>query len=218
MKKTFLFLTLALCIAAATGGCIKQQAKAIDEQPSSDKQIIKQTKIEDKKSTVKLDVAKLSAPGKAAYENLLKAERFEEGHVGYAGTLSKYIVDFNTLLRERAADEAFKSLLAEAPLAGQLYALCGIYFTDHELFLKEIEKYKTSGEEVETMSGCMISVDRVSKIVESDQPFVAIINYGETIDEWRARTKKESYMLDIAHGGFPATFKSFGEKRKAEER
>ena len=214
MKKTFLMLSLVFCIIAAVA-CASQRAESLDKQPA-DKEIIK---IEKRKPTMKFDVAKLSAPGgRAAYERLLKADRFEEGHVGFAGRLSEYIVAFNTLLQEKAADEAFKSLLAEAQIAGRLYALCGVYFTDREFFLQEIETYKTSGEEVQTMSGCLIHSERVSKIVESGEPFVAIINYGETIEEWRARTNKQSYMLDIAHGGFPATFRSFAEKEKREER
>lgn len=170
-------------------------------------------KTEAAEKPVEFDLGKLSESGRGAYERLLKAETFEQGHVGYAGTLSSFVEDLNALLQEKAADEAFKSLLAQATPAGRLYALCGVYHTDYEFFLKETEKYKTSNESVQAMSGCEIFTEKVAKIVASDSPIVAIINPSQTFEKWSENNRK-SFELDIAHGGFPAIFKSFAQKRK----
>jgi hypothetical protein len=48
----------------------------------------------------------LSEKGHAAYNDLLKAEIFEAGRVGFAGTLSSHVINLNTLLAEKNAAAA----------------------------------------------------------------------------------------------------------------
>jgi hypothetical protein len=111
------------------------------------------------------------------------------------------------------ADEAFKSLVENATIAGKLYGLSGLYFTDYESFKKHVEQFKKNDETVQTMSGCIGFSEKISKIVESNQPDVAIIKKSETIEEFWKKNKG-SYEFDIAHGGYPATFKSFANQEK----
>jgi len=194
MKRTFLLLTLL--------GLILGNAWQVNNVQAE---------------TKTFDVEKLSEKGRIAYESLLKAVEFQEGYIGYAAEPSVYIENFNILLREPAADEAFKSLLREATKAGQLYALCGIYFTDYEFFQKQVEKYKKIDDLVLTRSGCIGFSEKVSKIVESDKKNVAIINPKQTIEDWW-KANKGSYELDIAHGGYPASFKRFANLKKRNDK
>lgn len=164
--------------------------------------------------TERFDLQKLSPEGQKAYELLLKAERFEQGAVGFAGTVSPYVQSFNEILKEKSADEAFKSLLANATIAGKLYALCGIYFTDQESFERETAKYAQSGESVSTMSGCVIFNRKVAEIVELKTEKVVIIKPSQTIEDFWKTNNGAGYELDIAHGGFPATFRRFAKMKK----
>jgi hypothetical protein len=61
---------------------------------------------------------------------------------------------YRELLKRPQSDIAFKSLLKEATLPGQLYALCGVYYTDHSFFLTVIEEYKNRSDYVRTLFFC----------------------------------------------------------------
>ena len=169
--------------------------------------------IEVTSTPVSFSIDKLSPEGQNAYQNLLDTEVFAQGLVGIAATLSPSVESFNTLLKEKEADAAFKSLIANAKPAGQLYALSGLYFTDQEAFQKEVKNFRQKDEMVRAMSGCEMFDEKISKIVESNDKNVAIIKPGETIEDFWKRNKV-SYELDIAHGGFPATFKHYADYNK----
>lgn len=205
MQKVLMFLLMFISFSGIS--CVQTEAKV--EIKSKE---FKRIEVESREFNTK----QLSPDGQKAYEMLLKTERFEQGAVGYAGIVSRYVESFNVILKEKAADEAFKSLLRQAPTAGKLYALCGLYFTDYEFFRKEVGKYVKSDESVEVMSGCEIFSEKVAKLVESNAKNVAIINPSQTIEDfWK--TNKGSYELDIAHGGFSATFKRFANMKKRND-
>jgi hypothetical protein len=82
---------------------------------------------------------KLSTEGKQAYDTLIVADRFESSRVGASGAMPNSVRSLRTLLTEKHAAVAFRSLLTRATLAGQLYALCGLYIVDHERFLVEVK-------------------------------------------------------------------------------
>lgn len=159
------------------------------------------------------DVLTLSPDGQIAYRSLLEAERFEDALVGFAGSLSEYAAALDTLLRETNADAAFKSLLNSATLPGRLYALCGLFYTDPAAFQAELVKYKNSPEQVSRFSGCLVFEEKVSRIVESNASNVAIIGQTETLEDF-LKTNPTSYVSDIAHGGYPATFRHFAKNLK----
>lgn len=153
----------------------------------------------------------LSAKGQQAFEMLLKADRFENDAIGYAASSSKFVGAYRVLLNEVAADAAFKSLLENATPAGQLYALCGIYFTDHASFLVIVEKHRTRSDDVKFQFGCIGGDMRASKIVESNAKNVVRLEHpSQKIAEWQkinAELVKEGYELDILGGGYPSEFR-----------
>lgn len=203
-------LTFLLFVTFLGSSCVYTEAKIQTEKTGLEES---STESKIKENMELFNAKKLSPEGQKAYENLLKAARFKQGAVGYAGTMSPYVESFNVILKEKAADEAFKALLNEATTAGKLYALCGLYFTDYETFQKETGKYAKSEESVEAMSGCMIFSEKIANLVESKSEKVAIIKPSQTIEDfWK--TNPGSYELDIAHGGFPATFKRFANTKK----
>lgn len=158
------------------------------------------------------DSLDLSAEGRAAVYALLKAERFETGFTGFAGSPSAYIKNFQTILREPDAAELFKYLFGEATTAGKLYAVSGLYLTDQEAFRKAAESLKTSIEMVPMLEGCLMVYLPAGKIVESDAENVAIIEPGKTMKDFRA-SNAGAHVIDIAHGGYPATFAEFADTR-----
>jgi hypothetical protein len=152
----------------------------------------------------------VSAEGKTAVRELVEAERFETGFVGFAGSPSSYINRFNTVLRETEAARLFKYIFDEGSTAGKLYALSGLYLTDREEFNRAADIMKKSGQTVQVLNGCLISDESVAKIVESDAANVAIIEPGKTMKEfWE--TNAGAHELDIAHGGYPATFREMAD-------
>ena len=141
---------------------------------------------------------------------MLDAERFEDEAIGYAGELSKLVQAYRILLKEKAADQAFKSLLEKASLAGQLYALCGIYYTDHNLFFTIVDNYKIKNEYVQTLFGCIGGKMLVSEIVQVNSPTVVRLSYpDQTINEWIDSHKeiiKNGFSIDIVGGSYPSKF------------
>lgn len=171
-------------------------------------------KIEIKETKVEFKIEKLSAQGKEAYQRLLEAKTFEEGLIGFAAQLSQNVKSFNDLLEEKDADAAFKSLLKNAEIAGQLYALSGVFYTDNEYFQEVVKEYQDSETEVSRMSGCEISNDKVKNIVKSNSPKVVIISPNQTMKDWWEKNKGGSYELDILNGGYPATFRNYKDYNK----
>jgi hypothetical protein len=152
----------------------------------------------------------LSEKGHAAYNDLLKADVFETGRVGFAGTLSSHVINLNTLLAEKDAAAALGSLLAGATEAGRLYALSGLYYASRASFDTGVARLKDSEATVRVLNGCLMSDEKVGKIVESDAANVAIIKPGQTMRGfWESNAG--GFELDIAHGGYPATFRELAD-------
>lgn len=161
--------------------------------------------------TINFDISTLTPSGQEAFKALHEARVFENTHVGIAGLLSQYVVAFGVLLKEKDADAAFKAILKNGTNAGQLYALGGLYFTDHEYFNTAVTRYRNNENVVMEISGCIVFDKTMSEIVESNSKNVAIIKPTEKIEDfWKSNTG--NYKLDISHGGYPATFKYFAEK------
>ncbi len=159
------------------------------------------------------DVLTLSVKGQKAYKNLKQAGQFEDTHIGIAGSLSEYIKDFGVLLDEKNADAAFKSISKDGTSAGQLYGLSGIYFTDYIFFRNAVDRHKKNDSIVMKISGCIVSDEKISNIVESNGKNVAIIKPSQTLEDfWKSN--KNSYEIDIANGGYPATFKHFAQENR----
>jgi hypothetical protein len=221
-KLLFIVLLISLMVNSCTK--VEPKGKVKESQPISENteeieelKVEQPKKVEPAKEVVKFDLKKLSEAGKDAYHNLLNAQSFQSPHLGDAGTFSSLVESLGILLEEKNADEAFKALLQNATLPGQLYALCGLYFTDYAFFQKEVKRFTENDESIETINGCIISPEKVSQIVELKDPKVAIIKPSETLEDfWK--THSDGARFDIAHGGYPANFKESFEKEKKKKR
>ena len=129
-------------------------------------------------------ISGFSEEGNRAYSVLLTADRFSDSAVGIAGITPDTVLAFRTLMKESAADKAFKQLLAEATIAGQLYALSGIYFTNPTFFAQAVEPYRHDKRTVHPQFGCIVSSQTVQELVESTDPSVVRLNRrGQTTRE-----------------------------------
>lgn len=155
----------------------------------------------------------LTPQGQKAFQTLLSAPRFEDVSVGIGGDLSELVAAYRVLLREERRVEAFKSLLERATIAGQLYAICGLYDTDHKFFLSVVDRYKRSRDFVDTLSGCRGGEWLVRKIIFlKGANVVRLSGPKQPFDEWerKAKLKKdEGYMIDIMGGGYPTLFRGY---------
>ena len=155
-------------------------------------------------------VSQLSPDGQKSYEVLLTAPEFEDDAIGYALDSSELVNAYRVLLKEPRADGAFKSLLEKATTAGQLYALCGLYYTDNRFFLTAVEKHAQSTDFVHTQLGCVGGMMRVSALIKANtRNVVRLSTPKESIADWRARNPtltNNGFLLDIFGGGYPSMF------------
>ena len=143
---------------------------------------------------------------------LLKTEVFADNFVGFVGRPSDEVCSFRTVLAQPDADALFKEILTKGRLAGRLYALCGLYFTDHERFAHEIQPYRKSADSVAMSAGCIMGRERVARLVERADPrVIRLKDPSETTNAWLDRhpdpTGSRDYSMDILGGGWPAHFK-----------
>ena len=159
--------------------------------------------------------ANAAAPGMSreqALEILSRTDTFADTYVGFAGGVSQEACAFRTVFDQPDADRLFKRILGQAHAAGLLYALCGLYFTDHGRFVREIQPYRERADSVETFTGCIMGREPIAKLVESSYPrVIRLKDPSETTEEWVARNigpdGSRDYSLDILGGGWPARFK-----------
>jgi len=153
---------------------------------------------------IKMDTAK-------AYNVLLHTDTFYGPAVGAAGIVPETVFAFLSLLQTSEAKERFSSLLEEGTLAGQLYALCGLYIIDHEFFKEAVEQYRHLDSEVRTMFGCIASHCKVAELIESASPGAVRLGYpNQSLEEWRkdhqGLVEEYGFELDILGGGYTAVF------------
>ena len=160
---------------------------------------------------VRGSAAGISDEGKRAYWVIINERQFCSTGVGITGAFPEVVKAFRILLADPHADQAFKALIVSAPTAGKLYALCGIYYTDPEQFEKYAAAFVSSRAQVETVMGCNVMSEPVSKIVKSTEPgAVRLKNRAATVKQWEEETKPKSMHYDIIGGGWPDIFKEEG--------
>ena len=101
------------------------------------------------------------------WNTLKTAQWFALGGIGVAGTTSKQERAFRSLLHEPNAAGNLKSLLSEANLARQCYALLGLHVLHDQAYQENVARYKSSGARVKTVGGCMITEQPVSSVVSN---------------------------------------------------
>jgi hypothetical protein len=143
---------------------------------------------------------------KVAIELLLKTDVFADDAVGIAGVVSEQVKAFRLIMDQSDAAEVFSHILRKGTVAGQLYALCGLYSTDHDLFRQTIDRYKSSRREVRAEFGCIMYTLAVSELVYNDDPDTVRLKPGQTLSEWRSEHHSDHLRLDISGGGYPSLF------------
>jgi len=151
---------------------------------------------------------------KEAYNILLQADRFSGPMVGVSGQMPDTVKAFLNLLQSPRAEETFSNLLEQATLAGQLYALCGLYYADPHKFKEQIEEYRHRDDMVTTQFECKVGGKRVSELVEykhpsAVHPALRLVQSDQTFKASRERHEGRYVAMDILGGGYPAHFREF---------
>jgi hypothetical protein len=156
---------------------------------------------------------RLTPEGRAAFDCLRASRRFTDGAIDYGGDVPREVIALRILWREDAARDAFELLLDHAAEGGQLFALCGLYYTDAERFEQEVALRRESSALIRFQSGCSILEDQpVGELVLRTQgPAVRLASRDQRVKAFRAaRPENASAWLDIAGGGYSDTFRHGG--------
>lgn len=157
---------------------------------------------------------KLSKDGEQALQTLLSARTFQDVEIGSRGGISNGVKAFRVLLKDPAGDRAFKELLENGSKPGQLYGLCGVYFTDPASFRAAAERlHDAPTETVPYEVGGTMGEELVSTLILSkEEDAVRLKGSKDSVREWLRRTGKKSYRADIFGGAIPMAFR--GEAAK----
>ena len=101
-----------------------------------------------------------------AYERLMKTDVFVFGGVGFAGTTSEGEKGFHVVLASTNALEVLKKVLKNGTREAQMYALCGLRKLAPKDFQAEAERIGAEKVTVKLMTGCLMSEEPVSKVME----------------------------------------------------
>ena len=91
---------------------------------------------------------------------------FTGDRIGAIGITPKHLTAWRKVLGLENADECFKSLVTHAKLAGQLYGLAGVYFTDGGALQSLAAPYRGHQGTVMTIFACVGAETPVRDIVE----------------------------------------------------
>jgi hypothetical protein len=164
--------------------------------------------------------ARSSVSREEAIRVLQTTDTFADTSAGFAGGPSKEACAFAVVVREPDADGLFRALLESGRTAGQLYALCGLYFTDPAGFERTLSPYRGRKDLVTTFSGCMRGASPVGRIVEHTGPHaVRLASPTDTLAAWVKRNPEASraFFMDIAGGGYPAQLRAMRPCRAKPE-
>ena len=164
-------------------------------------------------SSTQVQRPELSPRGEAAYAVLLETQRFTDGAIYAGGDTPVEVVALRHLWDEPRAAQAFAALLEEAHLGGQLFALCGLYYSDPSAFERSLGEYAESDRTVTFQSGCSGIEDMpVRELVASPRPnVVRLEDRGQSVRTWVAgQAEGQSFWYDIRGGAYPNVFKAEG--------
>jgi len=101
-----------------------------------------------------------------AYQLLRAPGAFSGPTVGVAATTPDTVKALRVILKDPAAENIFKQLLAEATPAGQLYALAGLYVINPEFARRVAKPYESNQTMVQTQFGCVNAEMPISKVTK----------------------------------------------------
>ncbi len=149
--------------------------------------------------------------GRPEYRVLLRAEVFDGSRTGSDGEPSEPVLGLRLLLEHPEARAALLSLLDEASLAGQLYALCGLWLIDPPTFDQRVAPYLSDLRLVEFCPvGCSARRVPVADVVASSAPGAIRLTPAERsiTDYWAWRATQPwregiPPVADIVGGALP---------------
>ena len=156
-------------------------------------------------------LAGLPAAARRDYQTLRGVERFTDAAIGDGGETPEWVHAFRRLLAQPQAAAVFRQLLQDATLPGQMYALCGLYWTDQPAFRAALPGYARMTTEIETQTGCCVSRMAVRELVASDHPRVVRLERpDQTIREWADQhdPQHKGVHYDIQGGAWPYVLKT----------
>jgi hypothetical protein len=149
----------------------------------------------------------LSTQEMAHYETLRSAKYFASRGVGIAGVEPPEARAFVALARSSHGATAFKYLLIRGSMAGKVYALVGLRRVSPAFFQLAVQPFRVWPGEVDTFFGCILSLQPVRTLVESDEPEAVRLRPGETlVDRYRSRGLRKRFVLDVVGGGYTSMF------------
>jgi hypothetical protein len=146
--------------------------------------------------------ADLPPEARAAYERLRAADRFVDSMVGFDGDLPPEAIDLRALARADPRGEACAQLLREAGPAGQLLALCGLWWRDPARFDAGVAALRKNDTLVAVHQGCVIAHEPMRDVVQRANA-IRLVDRKQTIAEWIRANGGQSGRLDIAGGSYP---------------
>jgi len=143
-----------------------------------------------------LAVASAAPSADEAEHLLLAAMSFDDVAVGYDGHTPAAIYAYRALLRAPDGQDRFARIMEKGTAAGQLYALCGLFFLNPSAFVRHFTRLGESRAPVERINGCIAMTTSVRDAIARDDS-APVMSHGGTIEEWRAMQAKR---LDVAGG------------------
>ncbi len=101
---------------------------------------------------------------RATVQHLAKVHQFAIGGVGFAGQTSEGEKQFRLILQDAEAAAAFDDLYAHGNNEAKAYALLGLHQLNPARFQEIYASLSNSGEELETMQGCIISKAKLKEV------------------------------------------------------
>ena len=112
-------------------------------------------------------VVQTTGPFEAAFNRLVKVERFAFGGIGRGGTISQGQKDYEIILSRPSALADLERLYAAGNPQAKAYALVGIRKINPERFKQLAQPLRDSQEKVVTMSGCIISHETFAGVIRN---------------------------------------------------
>lgn len=155
-----------------------------------------------------------------AYRQILNETMWIDGAVyGYSGDVeNRTATAVRLLLGHERARDIFVRLLADAKPAGKLYALCGLYYADRDLFERDVEAFRLDAREIQTTRADVVGAERICDIVfcphGSNMNARIVLKRGQTLQKWLRENKGKTGYGDISGGVGPEKIvnPTFGEE------
>jgi hypothetical protein len=120
---------------------------------------------------------------------------------------------YKVLFNSKNGEKHFLQLLEEASIEGRLYALCGLYYKNHEYYKKTLGNFVNKKIIYNRLAGGRQEADTIANIIKiKSEDVVQLSSTSQTLTEWRGQSNDSSYVLDFAGGGIPAALREYIDK------